>query len=218
MSKNQLASIECVRRTAKKQGSVAEHVLLTLIDRGQSRPDIAMLLPEQNYNECVLAALSASANAPIPKASFVGLFLSDPFLHLPTALKELERVGVQGVTNFPSTSFYGGQFAHQLDEVGFSRKTEFERLAEVQEFGMAVAGCLPGDQTEDCLALAQGIVSPKFWIVHAGLESLFRSGVAPAEFRGMPGNLHEDAYLYDPQVDSETLPTGFAGYARADWW
>jgi len=216
-----ISTIQLHKSGVTKQRSADNLRVLTLIDEEHNQPDIGMLLPERDYNRCLLDQVSTPSNGTNTrelKGAFVGLFLSDPFLNLATTISQLKAVGVKGVANFPSTSFYGDDFAKQLDGVGFSRKLEFERLAEVQDLGLQALGCLNAETANETLNDLGGCPNISLWLIHSGLECLFRSSVSPVRHLDAPSEIGGDVFFYDPDITAESVPASYSGYARASWW
>ena len=216
-----ISTIQVHRSVPPAQRSEDTLRILTLVDDEHNHPDIGMLLPERDYNQCLLNQLSAQLYASDKselKGAFIGLFLSDPFLNLSTTISQLKAAEVKGITNFPSASFYGEEFAKQLDGVGFSRKMEFERLTEIQDLGLKALGCLSADTANETLNDVGGCSNISIWLIHSGLESLFRSSVSPVRHLDAPSEVEGEMFLYDPDVSAESVPASYSGYARASWW
>jgi predicted TIM-barrel enzyme len=54
---------------------------------------------------------------------------TDPFMHLPSFLKQLQALGFAGVQNFPTVGLIDGTFRQNLEETGMGYGLEVEMIA-----------------------------------------------------------------------------------------
>jgi len=64
-----------------------------------------------------------------------GMFAGADDQSITSYFKRLQRLGVEGVTNFPSVGMYDGTVSQVLEEEGFTVKQEIARLAQAQKMG-----------------------------------------------------------------------------------
>jgi two-component system response regulator HydG len=70
----------------------------------------------------------------------IGLCGHDPDFAFDAFFRDAARLGVVGVTNFPSIGFFDAQFREALDESGFTMENEIEMLVAAQQRGLMTIG------------------------------------------------------------------------------
>lgn len=65
-----------------------------------------------------------------------GVCGTDPFRMMRVFLPELQRLGFDGVQNFPTVGLIDGQFRQILEETGMSIQLEVEMIAQAHQLGM----------------------------------------------------------------------------------
>src|SRR5687767_15758629 len=65
-----------------------------------------------------------------------GVCGTDPFRLMRMFLPELQRMGFDGVQNFPTVGLIDGQFRRILEETGMSIQLEIDMIAEAHRLGM----------------------------------------------------------------------------------
>jgi predicted TIM-barrel enzyme len=65
-----------------------------------------------------------------------GVCGTDPFRMMRVFLPELQRLGFDGVQNFPTVGLIDGQFRQILEETGMGIQLEIDMIAEAHELGM----------------------------------------------------------------------------------
>lgn len=65
-----------------------------------------------------------------------GVMGSDPTIDIDARIAELQRLGVQGVTNWPTVGFIDGKIRAAFDEDGIGLSTEIDLLARAKKAGM----------------------------------------------------------------------------------
>jgi predicted TIM-barrel enzyme len=97
--------------------------------RMAGRGSLAGLLAYGNANEIVVDM--AKEVIPVVKHTPVlaGVNGTDPFMHLPSFLKQLQALGFTGVQNFPTVGLIDGTFRQNLEETGMGYGLEIEMIA-----------------------------------------------------------------------------------------
>ncbi len=138
-----------------------------------------MLLPNRNSLAEMVDALSRYPAQVAGNA--VGLFLADPFLHLPAQLARLSEAGVTWVANLPSVEQQDTEFSQQLTDVGLDGQLERARLAELQEAGFGLIAVVADAQSAGAAAAldpAALLVMPRVGDFAAGFPSFHQRGAA----------------------------------------
>src|SRR5688572_14112185 len=65
-----------------------------------------------------------------------GVCGTDPFRLMRVFLPELQRLGFDGVQNFPTVGLIDGQFRQQLEETGMGLQHEIDMIAKAHELDM----------------------------------------------------------------------------------
>jgi DNA-binding NtrC family response regulator/predicted TIM-barrel enzyme len=130
-------------QTAKAAATAGADLLLVLnagLYRNLGCGSLAAFLPYGNANrqtETLLEGILPQAgNVPV----VAGVFGSDPTTDIGELLDRLEKLGVAGVTNWPSLGFVDGQFREALDEEGFTSDSELAMLSMARARGLATVG------------------------------------------------------------------------------
>lgn len=98
-------------------------------------PEAAILLPGGDTNLAMLSMVEAAPEQHEGRA--VGLFLSDPFLNVELAIRQLHAAGVVWVAAFPSACQHEGVFRQYLAEVDLELARELRVLDALSEAGLA---------------------------------------------------------------------------------
>jgi two-component system response regulator HydG len=106
--------------------------------RGLGRGSLASLLAYGNANEQTEELLTRHIlpNAG-DKAVIAGVMATDPTLELDARLERLRRLGVQGVTNWPTMGFVDGKIREAFEENGLGMAAEFELMRKASKRGLA---------------------------------------------------------------------------------
>ena len=104
--------------------------------RMAGRGSLAGLMPYGDANAIV--AEMASEVLPVVKDTPVlaGVCGTDPFRMMRVFLPELQRLGFDGVQNFPTVGLIDGHFRSQLEETGMGIQHEIDMIAKAHELGM----------------------------------------------------------------------------------
>jgi predicted TIM-barrel enzyme len=104
--------------------------------RMAGRGSLAGLMPYGDANAIVVEM--ASEVLPIVKDTPVlaGVCGTDPFRMMRVFLPELQRLGFDGVQNFPTVGLIDGHFRAQLEETGMGIQHEIDMIAKAHELDM----------------------------------------------------------------------------------
>lgn len=115
--------------------------LLLVLNAGRYRSvgagSLASFLPYGNANQQTLELLHDILPVTGAVPVIAGVFATDPEIDLGEHLDELKRLGVQGVTNWPSLGFIDGDFRLALEADGFTPDSERQMLMAAREHGLA---------------------------------------------------------------------------------
>jgi two-component system response regulator HydG len=165
--------------------------LLIVLSAGHFRlqgvSSAAALLPYSNANLLSWEIASRHVMTRVRHTPvFVGMCAQDPGLDLGGHLERLKHHGMAGVTNFPTVSFFEGDYRTALEASGLGFDREVEMLARAREQGLLTIGfCL---SSTDAVALAR-----------AGVEILCLN-LGLAEWRSLEVPDHQAAL--DRAIDS----------------
>ncbi len=104
----------------------------------------ASLLPCANANELTWEIASRHVLTRIARTPvLVGACAQDPGFDLDARLRLFREHGAAGITNFPSVSFFDGDYRRALEESGLGLEREAEMLARARRAGLLTVGfCL----------------------------------------------------------------------------
>jgi predicted TIM-barrel enzyme len=104
--------------------------------RMAGRASSAGLLAYGNANEIVLEM--AGEVLPVCKHTPVlaGVNGTDPFIIMPTFLRQLKDLGFAGVQNFPTVGIIDGTFRQSLEETGINFSSEVDMIRQAHELDM----------------------------------------------------------------------------------
>jgi two-component system response regulator HydG len=130
-----------VAQTAVRAGADLLLALNAGLYRTLGWGSLASFLPYGNANEQTEQLLREHI---LPRAGRVpvvaGLFGADPTLDLAEHLGRLQKLGVCGVTNWPSLGFVDGRFREALEAEGFDPAAELRALEAARRRGLAAFG------------------------------------------------------------------------------
>ncbi|MBB4277727.1 phosphoenolpyruvate hydrolase family protein [Rhizobium mongolense] len=121
--------------------------------RMAGRGSLAGLLAYGNANQIVVEM--ASEVLPVVRHTPVlaGVNGTDPFVVMPTFLRELKEIGFAGVQNFPTVGLIDGLFRQNLEETGMSYAQEVEMIAEAHKLDLLTTPYV--FSPEDAVAMAK---------------------------------------------------------------
>lgn len=104
--------------------------------RMAGRGSASGMMPYGDANAIVVdmarEVLPVVKNTPV----LAGICGTDPFRMMRVFLPELQRLGFDGVQNFPTVGLIDGQFRQILEETGMSIQLEIDAIAKAHELGM----------------------------------------------------------------------------------
>ncbi|MGY5794115.1 phosphoenolpyruvate hydrolase family protein len=135
--------------------------------RMAGRGSLAGLLAYGNANQIVVEM--ASEVLPVVRRTPVlaGVNGTDPFVVMPTFLRELKEIGFAGVQNFPTVGLIDGLFRQNLEETGMSYAQEVEMIAEAHKLDLLTTPYVFGP--EDAVAMAKA--GADILVCHMGLTT-----------------------------------------------
>lgn len=135
--------------------------------RMAGRGSLAGLLAYGNANQIVVEM--ASEVLPVVRHTPVlaGVNGTDPFVVMPTFLRELKEIGFAGVQNFPTVGLIDGLFRQNLEETGMSYAQEVEMIAEAHKLDLLTTPYV--FSPEDALAMAKA--GADILVCHMGLTT-----------------------------------------------
>jgi len=106
--------------------------------RGLGRGSLASLLAYGNANEQTEELLTRHI---LPNSGAVpvvaGVMATDPTMDLDSRLERLRRLGVTGITNWPTMGFIDGKIREAFEEDGLGVAAEFELMLKASQMGLA---------------------------------------------------------------------------------
>ncbi|KWV53020.1 hypothetical protein AS026_03860 [Rhizobium altiplani] len=135
--------------------------------RMAGRGSLAGLLAYGNANQIVVEM--ASEVLPVVRRTPVlaGVNGTDPFVVMPTFLRELKEIGFAGVQNFPTVGLIDGLFRQNLEETGMSYAQEVEMIAEAHKLDLLTTPYV--FSPEDAVAMAKA--GADILVCHMGLTT-----------------------------------------------
>ncbi|MCA1408546.1 phosphoenolpyruvate hydrolase family protein [Ensifer sp. IC3342] len=135
--------------------------------RMAGRGSLAGLLAYGNANQIVVDM--ASEVLPVVKHTPVlaGVNGTDPFVVMPSFLRELKEIGFAGVQNFPTVGLIDGLFRQNLEETGMSYAQEVEMIAEAHKLDLLTTPYV--FSREDAVAMAKA--GADILVCHMGLTT-----------------------------------------------
>ena len=97
-----------------------------------------------------------------------GVFASDPTIDIDKRLGELARLGVDGITNWPTVGFIDGKLREVFEEEGLGLASEVDLLSRARKRGLATFAFVLS--VDDILAFRE--VGVDAYIINAGLTPL----------------------------------------------
>ncbi|HWL10394.1 MAG TPA: phosphoenolpyruvate hydrolase family protein [Planctomicrobium sp.] len=107
---------------------------------------LASFLPYGNANAQTLELLRDIVPVASATPVVAGVLGIDPTRPPRTHLEELKRLGVQGITNWPSLGFVDGRFRLALETDGFTAESEIQTLLEARELGLKTIAFVHSEQ------------------------------------------------------------------------
>lgn len=144
--------------------------------RMAGRGSLAGLMPYKDANAVVLEM--ASEVLPVVKRVPVlaGVCASDPFRRMDRFLVELERLGFDGIQNFPTVGLIDGNFRQNLEETGMGYGVEVTLIRQAHEMGFLTTPYAFNSQESHAMAMAGADIV----VAHMGLTTAGSIGAKTA--------------------------------------
>ncbi|CAM6093249.1 unnamed protein product [Calypogeia fissa] len=160
--------------------------------RMAGRGSLAGLLPFKDANAVVLEM----ANEVLPVVNKVpvlaGVCATDPFRQMSTFLCELERIGFQGVQNFPTVGLIDGKFRQNLEETGMGYGLEVDMIRQAHAMGLLTTPYAFNESEASAMAEAGADIV----VAHMGLTTAGSIGATTAK------SLHQSVELVQAIADA----------------
>ena len=142
----------------------------------QGYGSLAGMLPIADANEIVYQTARREVLPQVHVTPVVaGVNGVDPLRDMRTFLEDLRRIGISGVHNFPTVSWFDGVFRETLEGTGLGYEHELDMLCLAQELDLLAVGY--AFNAEDTERLMQ-VASPDIYIFHAGITGGGSTGYA----------------------------------------
>lgn len=137
--------------------------------RMQGYGSLAGMLPIADANELVYRTARQEVLPQIREVPVVaGVNGVDPLRDIRLFLEDLRRIGISGVHNFPTVSWFDGEFRRTLEATGLGYSHELDMLNLARELDLLTVGyAFNEDDTRRLLQHA----APDIYIFHAGITA-----------------------------------------------
>ncbi|MBK9714579.1 MAG: phosphoenolpyruvate hydrolase family protein [Kouleothrix sp.] len=144
--------------------------------RMAGRGSLAGMLPYGDANAIV--AEMAGEVLPVVKNTPVlaGVCGTDPFRLMPVFLREIQRLGFDGVQNFPTVGLFDGVFRANLEETGMGYGLEVDMIRQAHQIGLLT--CPYVFDPDEARAMAEA--GADVLVPHMGLTTSGSIGAATA--------------------------------------
>lgn len=137
--------------------------------RMQGYGSLAGMLPICDSNGLVLEMAGKEVLPQVHEVPVVaGVCGVDPLRNIRLYLKELSRLGVSGVHNFPTVAWFAGEFRSTLENTGLGYDHEIQMLRTARDLDLLTVGY--AFDAEDTRKLMQE-AAPDIYIFHAGITA-----------------------------------------------
>jgi len=135
--------------------------------RMQGYGSLAGMLPMADANELVFQAARKEILPQVKSVPVIaGINGVDVLRDMPLFLEDFKRLGVSGVHNFPTVSWFDGEFRRTLEATGLGYQRELEMLCEARKLDLLTIGYAFNEtDTEEMM----GKADPDIYIFHAGI-------------------------------------------------
>jgi predicted TIM-barrel enzyme len=144
--------------------------------RMQGYGSLAGMLPMADANELVFQAARREILPQIKSVPVIaGINGVDVLRDLPLFLEEFKRLGLSGVHNFPTVSWFDGEFRRTLEGTGLGYQREIDMLCQARDLDLLTIGYAFSEaDTERLMEKAD----PDIYIFHAGITGGGTTGYA----------------------------------------
>src|SRR2546427_3377905 len=146
--------------------------------RMQGYGSLAGMLPMADANELVYQAARREILPQVREVPVIaGVNGVDVLRDMRLFLEDCSRLGFSGVHNFPTVSWFDGDFRRTLEGTGLGYQREIDMLSLARELDLLTIGyAFNGRDTEDLMHKAR----PDVYIFHAGITGGGSTGYAGA--------------------------------------
>ena len=144
--------------------------------RMQGYGSLAGMLPMADANELVFQSARKEILPQVKSVPVIaGINGVDVLRDMPLFLEECKRIGLSGVHNFPTVSWFDGEFRKTLEGTGLGYEKEIEMLCQARDLDLLTIGyAFNEDDTKVLMTKAD----PDIFIFHAGITRGGTTGYA----------------------------------------
>jgi predicted TIM-barrel enzyme len=144
--------------------------------RMQGYGSLAGMLPMADANELIYQMARREILPQVKQVPVIaGVNGVDVLRDIPSFLEELKRLGISGVHNFPTVSWFGGEFRATLEGTGLGYQKEIEMLLTATDLDLLTIGYAFNEKDTDILMTQ---ARPDIFIFHAGITGGGSTGFA----------------------------------------
>src|SRR5262245_19961037 len=144
--------------------------------RMQGYGSLAGMLPMADANELVFQAARREILPQIKSVPVIaGLNGVDVLRDMPLFLEDCKRIGLSGVHNFPTVSWFDGEFRRTLEGTGLGYEKEIEMLCHARNLDLLTIGYAFNEEDTKLLMTK---ADPDIFIFHAGITRGGTTGYA----------------------------------------
>ena len=135
--------------------------------RMQGYGSLAGMLPMADANELVFQSARKEILPQVKSVPVIaGINGVDVLRDMPLFLEECKRIGLSGVHNFPTVSWFDGEFRKTLEGTGLGYEKEIEMLCHARDLDLLTIGYA---FNEDDTRVLMTKADPDIFIFHAGI-------------------------------------------------
>jgi predicted TIM-barrel enzyme len=144
--------------------------------RMQGYGSLAGMLPMADANELVFQAARKEILPQVKSVPVIaGINGVDVLRDMPLFLEDCKRIGLSGVHNFPTVSWFDGEFRKTLEGTGLGYEKEIEMLCHARDLDLLTIGYA---FNEDDTRVLMTKADPDIFIFHAGITRGGATGYA----------------------------------------
>jgi predicted TIM-barrel enzyme len=144
--------------------------------RMQGYGSLAGMLPMADANELVFQAARKEILPQVKSVPVIaGINGVDVLRDLPLFLDDFKRLGISGVHNFPTVSWFEGEFRRTLEGTGLGYQREIDMLCEARKLDLLTIGYAFNEADTEVLMTQ---ADPDIYIFHAGITGGGATGYA----------------------------------------
>jgi len=144
--------------------------------RMQGYGSLAGMLPMADANELVFQSARKEILPQVKSVPVIaGINGVDVLRDMPLFLEECKRIGLSGVHNFPTVSWFDGEFRKTLEGTGLGYEKEIEMLCQARDLDLLTIGYAFNEEDTKVLMTR---ADPDIFIFHAGITRGGTTGYA----------------------------------------